>query len=431
VINSPPDSDQLPIVSMPAPSSAELERLRQHSIRVLGSVAAALEAAAEQRQKLLAEVHAAEQTLQELADERETAGASLAATRALLDEAAIQLELAQVQRGGILCEVEELHSAGVATRVALHDEVAALEVRRDELARLVAQARIVLSAAVLVDAGMATPSVGDVLPHADAAARMDVPVADMSAEIRLQPTTPLPRWSEEIRAVRARINGFGLARRRAATSRPSSQDVSDAARPRIKRLVRARPIHLGLSQLATGALIALLLGLALLLTPLTQVFGGLQLLAVMSGSMEPTIPVGGIVAIRPVSASDLKVGDAITFVNLSNPDVLVTHRIVSIELRDGQTMLTTKGDANDSVDALSAPASRAVGRVDFALPYLGYLMVWLGTPVAKIGIVALAVLGLVLTSVQRSNGPSTPTPSPAAADTYLEHEREIHSLLGH
>jgi hypothetical protein len=94
-------------------------------------------------------------------------------------------------------------------------------------------------------------------------------------------------------------------------------------------------------------------------------------------------------------------------------------------------MLTTKGDANDSVDALSAPASRAVGRVEFALPHLGYLMVWLGTPVAKIGIVALAVLGLVLTSVQRSNGPSTPAPPPAAADTYLEHEREIHSLLGH
>ena len=82
-----------------------------------------------------------------------------------------------------------------------------------------------------------------------------------------------------------------------------------------------------------------------------------------------------------------------------------------------------KGDANDSVDALSAPASRAVGRVEFALPYLGYLMVWLGSPIAKIGIVALAVLGLVLTSVQRTSTPASP------AESYSEHEREIQSLL--
>lgn len=352
MINSPPGPGQQPSVSTPAPSSTELELLRRQSIRVLGSVATALEAAAHQRQSLLAEVGTARQTLQELLQEREIAATNLAATRAKLDAAATQL----------------------------HDEVAALERRRDELT---------------VEVEVARPRRRD----------------ELTVQVAPPPVVePAPTLVDA-----------GTAEPRPSVAQPSWHDVIGAVR---QRLVMARRIHLGLGQIATGALIALLLGLALLLTPLTQVFGGLELLAVMSGSMEPTIPVGGVVAIRPVSAADLKVGDAITFVNLSNPDVLVTHRIVSIELRDGQTMLTTKGDANDSVDALSAPASRAVGRVEFALPYLGYLMVWLGSPIAKIAIVALAVLGLVLTSVQRTSTPS------ARPESYSEHEREIQSLLG-
>ena len=48
-------------------------------------------------------------------------------------------------------------------------------------------------------------------------------------------------------------------------------------------------------------------------------------------------------------------------------------------------MLATKGDANDTVDAVSAPASRAVGRVDLALPLLGDVMLWLGSTMAALG----------------------------------------------
>jgi signal peptidase I len=167
------------------------------------------------------------------------------------------------------------------------------------------------------------------------------------------------------------------------------------------------------SRFVTWSLVVLLVGLALLLTPITQVFGGLQLLAVTSASMEPTIPVGGVIGIRPVPAADLKVGDIVTFVNQNTPDVLITHRVVSIDVRDGQTMLGTKGDANDSVDALSAPAGRAVGRVEFSLAYLGYLMVWLSSPAGKIGLVGVAVLGLALPVFKRS----TPAVSTRSADS--------------
>ncbi len=122
-------------------------------------------------------------------------------------------------------------------------------------------------------------------------------------------------------------------------------------------------------------------------------------------------------------AESLQVGDVITFANQSNPDVLVTHRIVGIDTQAGQELLTTRGDANDAVDAVSVPAGRAVGRVLFTLPWLGYAMVWLASPVAKIAILAVCVLGLLLPSIKRSR------PEPEPISTYAALEREIAGLL--
>jgi signal peptidase I len=180
-------------------------------------------------------------------------------------------------------------------------------------------------------------------------------------------------------------------------------------------------------RIAFNALIgAALVGPAVLLTPVTQLAGGTQLLAVMSGSMEPVIHVGGIVAVRPVAVSDVQVGDVITFANQGNPDILVTHRIVSLDTRGGQTVITTKGDANDTIDALTVSASRAVGRVDFTLPWLGYLMMWLASPMAKVGIVAIALIGLALPSTRRHTRQQAPAP---ATPSYQALEQEIDSLL--
>jgi signal peptidase I len=198
-------------------------------------------------------------------------------------------------------------------------------------------------------------------------------------------------------------------------------------------LGRVRLHRPGLRQMANIFIGCILAVLAILLTPVSQVIGGLQLMAVMSGSMEPTIPVGGIVGVRPVAATDLQVGNVITFATQANPDVLVTHRIVNLETRDGQTMVTTKGDANDSVDAMAAPADHAVGRVDFSLPWLGYLMVWLASPVAKVLILVVTVISFALPSVKRSPEPAAARPhgdvGELPATSYTALEDEIQALL--
>jgi signal peptidase I len=440
---------------VPAPTSVELELLRQQSIQVLASVAGALEAAAERRRILVDEIHTAEHTLVGLARERERACAGLIATRTQLNDAAMELNLTRRQQVTLVNEVEELLRAGVAARASMLAEVATLERFRAELAAAGAQVSLPSGAFApgqsTVSRFAPTPAdgpsaTGAEVANQDSAQTTSLPLAAgltsntvgtaNSASEQLASATasvahlvrrplsavdqaheagpagtpivarstvldaPQQALEPALRKDRLDPDLAAVALLFVTTLRSAASDVVRTTRKHLE--LSSHPTLADLSHVATKLLVVLLIGLALLLTPITALVGGLQLLAVTSASMEPTIPVGAVVGVRPVPAADLKVGDIITFVNPSSPDVLVTHRVVSLDMRDGQTMLTTKGDANDSADALSAPANRAVGRVEFSLAYLGYVMVWMSSPVAKIGIVGLAVLGLGFSSVRRS-----------------------------
>jgi signal peptidase len=157
---------------------------------------------------------------------------------------------------------------------------------------------------------------------------------------------------------------------------------------------------MALRYVAVTVLGALLVALAFLLTPLPELFGW-QIYAVQTGSMEPSIPVGSLIAVQPVPAANLKVGDVITFSDRSRPDVRVTHRIVSLETKDGQRLAVTKGDANNTTDSWNVPISEAIGRVAFHVPGMGYVLAWLGSTTVKLVALALAGLMLVLPSLRR------------------------------
>jgi signal peptidase len=183
--------------------------------------------------------------------------------------------------------------------------------------------------------------------------------------------------------------------------------------------------------LLTPLLALVLLCLAVLVTPLPEYFGW-QLLPVLSGSMEPAIPVGSIVAVHPVPARALHVGDVITFADRGNPDVLVTHRVVSLEERAGQQVAVTKGDANNTTDSWNVPIDQTVGRVNFSLPYVGYLVVWLGSSTVKLLALGGVLLLLLVPPVwNRLRGASSPPAPPAPAEpTFDDLAREIDALLG-
>lgn len=140
----------------------------------------------------------------------------------------------------------------------------------------------------------------------------------------------------------------------------------------------------------TGILIAALLVLAGTFF-LPKILGG-QSLAVLSGSMEPGIPVGSIVVAMPVDASDLQVGDVVTY--KLTEDTLVTHRVVEINAEE-QT-ITTKGDANEVNDSNPVPYENVVGRVKFHLPYAGYISIYIRTPLGIAGICAVVFVMIIL-----------------------------------
>lgn len=138
-----------------------------------------------------------------------------------------------------------------------------------------------------------------------------------------------------------------------------------------------------------GIIIAVLAVLAILL--LGPRVMGYQGFAVLSGSMEPGIPVGSIVFSKEVDPATLEVGDVITY--QLGSDTLVTHRITQIDEENQQVV--TKGDANDSEDGSPVAYSQIAGRMDIHIPYLGYITIYIKTPVG-IGVICGVLIALIL-----------------------------------
>jgi signal peptidase len=111
------------------------------------------------------------------------------------------------------------------------------------------------------------------------------------------------------------------------------------------------------------------------------------------GSMGSTAPLGSVAIIQDVPAESLKVGDVIVFRPPSSGEQRepVMHRIISIEEVDGQRVVRTKGDANESVDPWELRVSGEGGRLAYVVPYLGYLLWFFQTRVGWV-FVALPVL---------------------------------------
>ena len=116
---------------------------------------------------------------------------------------------------------------------------------------------------------------------------------------------------------------------------------------------------------------------------------GMKEMAVLSGSMEPNIPVGSIVYIdHDVDIAEVQPNDVVTY--YLDSDTFVTHRVVSVDY-ESQT-LVTKGDANEADDG-TIQFSQYYGKVQAHIPYLGYISANIRTPV---GIMTATVLIVVI-----------------------------------
>lgn len=125
-------------------------------------------------------------------------------------------------------------------------------------------------------------------------------------------------------------------------------------------------------------------------------FFGYQIKSVLSGSMEPGIQTGSIVALKPGGDMNrFKKGDVITFRNEEN--LLITHRVVEATMNNatGEAMYRTKGDNNDAPDMNPTSSTNVVAEyAGVTVPYVGYAM---NFAASKAGSVVLMIVpGLML-----------------------------------
>ena len=148
-------------------------------------------------------------------------------------------------------------------------------------------------------------------------------------------------------------------------------------------------------------LAALLLCLALSVPRL----GGIRSYIVVSGSMEPTIPVGSMVYSKDVDPATLQKGDVIVFYSTEaaspsggggkNGAIPITHRVVENNTEKGEVI--TKGDANETTDMSPAAYINIEGKVFAHIPKLGRLAAPLSTLQGKIAMVLVILAGFLLT----------------------------------
>ena len=194
------------------------------------------------------------------------------------------------------------------------------------------------------------------------------------------------------------------AERHAAEEAVSNNKEEKAAETKKKK---GKPTLLGrfLNFLGSFIMLAVILMCLALAAPR---LAGIKNFVVISGSMEPAIPVGSMVYSKEVDPKTLETGDVIVFYS-GNPvqgdagagDMIpVTHRVVLNDTTAGE--ITTKGDANEQNDISKVTYLNVEGKVIFHIPKLGFLAAPLSSVKGKIAVALIILAGYLLTEVGSS-----------------------------
>ena len=108
----------------------------------------------------------------------------------------------------------------------------------------------------------------------------------------------------------------------------------------------------------------------LLIVSSFPITGNIKFLTVLSGSMEPAIKMGSVILVKP--ADNYKIGDVITFGEISKIKTPTTHRIYEMKVQGSQPVYITKGDANNGPDIREITQKDIIGKVLFSVPYVGF-----------------------------------------------------------
>lgn len=130
---------------------------------------------------------------------------------------------------------------------------------------------------------------------------------------------------------------------------------------------------------------------------------GYQLKTVLSGSMEPGIKTGSIIAVKPGGdTTRFKAGDVITF-RTDEEGTLTTHRVVEAEGSGDNLRYITKGDNNNAADIEPILHQNVVAEyTGLTVPYVGYILSHAQTKLGSallLVIPGLLILGYAIVNV--------------------------------
>jgi signal peptidase I len=142
---------------------------------------------------------------------------------------------------------------------------------------------------------------------------------------------------------------------------------------------------------------------------------GFRIFVITSGSMEPAIKSGSLIITQPQARYHQ--GQVITYyaekspnsasqedladkASVNNNFVLVTHRIVSSLIVNGQRNYITQGDANTYPDKISVGQNHVVGRVWLVIPFVGRFLSWIYSKIGFYFLVLLPVSWIIVTQIK-------------------------------
>ena len=135
-----------------------------------------------------------------------------------------------------------------------------------------------------------------------------------------------------------------------------------------------------------------------LILSVVPIKGGYKTLVVLSGSMEPKIHTGSVVAIK--AEKEYKIGDVITFGENTKTKTPTTHRIFEIKETDGMKSYITKGDANNAPDQKPVSEKEILGKVLFSVSYVGYAVAAAQKPIGFLLIVVVPAVIIIYEEAQ-------------------------------
>jgi len=122
---------------------------------------------------------------------------------------------------------------------------------------------------------------------------------------------------------------------------------------------------------------------------------------ILGHSMNPTLFEGDLVLLKSTNPANLKVGDVIGFrITPGNQSKYglpanFVHRISAIQGSGGSIQISTKGDNNPTPDSFTTVGDNVSGVMVFHMPRAGYVLMFIGTPQARVLAVVIVLLILV------------------------------------